>query len=76
MAKKDSEKKESKVTKKTVKKGLKDVETLAKEKGLKGWELAALRQATGWIDGKQVTDKEFDAALERLRGRRQGSGKI
>lgn len=43
---------------------------------LPAWELAALRQATGWAAGKQVTEVEYKTALENLRTRPQGGGKI
>ena len=52
------------------------VEQLAEAKGLPDWELAALRQATGWADGKQVSDAGFDQALTRFRSRPQGGGRI
>jgi hypothetical protein len=52
------------------------VETLAEEARIPTWELAALRQAARWADGKQVTQGEFDIALENLRNRPQGGGTI
>ena len=52
------------------------VEQLADERELPVWELAALRHATGWADGKQVSATEFDQALTRFRNRPQGGGRI
>lgn len=52
------------------------VETLANNAGLKPWQLAGLRQATGWADGKQVTLSEFAAAVQRFEQRGMGGGKI
>lgn len=48
------------------------VETLADTAKLPAWELAALRQAADWADGKHVTQDEFDFALNRLRTRPLG----
>lgn len=50
------------------------VEVLAGD--LPAWELAALRQAAGWPDGKQVSEAEFTAALDQLRSRPQGGGRL
>lgn len=50
------------------------VEELAE--GIPAWELAALRQAAGWAVGKQVGRDAFDAALDKLRTRPQGGGRI
>lgn len=50
------------------------VEVLAGD--LPAWELAALRQAAGWPDGKQVSEAAFTAALDKLRIRPQGGGTI
>jgi hypothetical protein len=52
------------------------VETLAEAAKLPAWELAALRQAANWAEGKHVTQAELDAALTRLRNRPQGGGTI
>ena len=52
------------------------VENLAEEKKVPDWELAALRQATGWAPGKQVSASEFAEALTRFRSRPQGGGRI
>ncbi|NDV18267.1 hypothetical protein GO013_02405 [Pseudodesulfovibrio sp. JC047] len=64
------------MSKNTIKAPLMPVETLADTAKLPSWELAALRQATDWADGKQVTQSEFDTALNRLRTRPQGGGTI
>ena len=50
------------------------VEVLAGD--LSAWELAALRQAAGWAEGKQVSEAEFTAALDQLRNRPQGGGRL
>lgn len=52
------------------------VETLAEEANVPAWELAALRQATGWAEGRQVTQDEFDSALGQLRNRPVGGGAL
>ncbi|MGE4297529.1 MAG: hypothetical protein AB7E47_05815 [Desulfovibrionaceae bacterium] len=52
------------------------VEDLAQERQVPDWELAALRVATGWAEGKQVTGEAFDAAVTKLRTRPQGGGRI
>lgn len=52
------------------------VEDLAEKAKVPAWELAALRQGMSWADGKQVTQGEFDTALNRLRNRPQGGGTI
>lgn len=55
---------------------LRPVEDHAKAQGLPAWELAALRQATGWAPGKTVSVEQFGQALEQLRKRRLGCGRI
>lgn len=52
------------------------VEDLVKNMNLKPWYLASLRQATGWAVGKQVTEAEFNTAMEQFNARRQGGGKL
>lgn len=49
---------------------------LAAAANIPDWELAALMQASGWADGKELTAAEFGAALAKLRKRPQGGGKI
>lgn len=55
---------------------LRPVSELAAAAGLPAWELAGLARAAGWAPGKQVTEADFAAALERFRARPQGGGKI
>jgi hypothetical protein len=50
------------------------VEALAAD--LPAWELAALRRAARWAEGKQVSEAEFTAALDQLRNRPQGGGRL
>lgn len=52
------------------------VEDLAMARKLPSWELAGLRHATGWRAGKQVSEDEFESALELFRSRPVGGGKI
>jgi len=52
------------------------VEEHAYAQGLPAWELAALRQATGWAPGKTVSAEQFGQAVELLRRRRLGGGRI
>ena len=59
---------------KSKEKAVHPVEELAA--GLPAWELAALRHATGWADGKQVSEAEYAAALDKLRNRPQGGGRL
>lgn len=54
----------------------KQVEAFAAAAEMPAWELAALRQATGWAPGKAVAAGEFTHAVAALRSRRQGGGKI
>jgi hypothetical protein len=53
-----------------------DIDDLADRAGLKRWEKKALCQAAGWAPGKQVTGPVFDQALDKLRRRPIGGGKI
>lgn len=52
------------------------VSELARAGNVPGWEVAALRQATGWAPGKQVTKAQFAEGLTKLRNRPQGGGRI
>ncbi len=52
------------------------VSKLAEGGKVPAWELAALRKATGWAPGKQVTEAQFAEALIKLRNRPQGGGRI
>jgi hypothetical protein len=53
-----------------------DIDKLAENKGLPGWEKAAFFRAKGWAPGKKVTEKEFSRGFEKFRKRQLGSGKI
>lgn len=55
---------------------LHDVAELGRNKGMKPHEIAGLTVAKGWAPGRQVSEEEFDAALEAFRNRRQGGGRI
>ncbi len=55
---------------------LQPVEDLAKEHGIKSWELAGPMRAAGWAAGKQVTKTRFQQALNAFRHRPQGGGRI
>lgn len=52
------------------------LEVLTASAKLPAWELAALRQATGWAEGKEVSKAVFDEALTLLRSRPVGGGKL
>lgn len=52
-----------------------DVQDIADEKGVPGWETAGLMKAAGWVAGKQISEKEFETALDNFRNRRQGGGR-
>ena len=52
------------------------VENLAGKQGVPGWETAALMRAAGWAAGKQVSESDFQTALNRFRSRPQGGGRI
>ncbi|MCG8553583.1 MAG: hypothetical protein MI799_24530 [Desulfobacterales bacterium] len=52
------------------------VEDLAKKQALPGWETAALMRSVRWAPGKQVSEADFTAALEKFRSRPQGGGRI
>ncbi len=52
------------------------VDVLAAKVKIPAWELAALRQAMNWADGKQVSEQAFREALDRLRTRPQGGGSL
>lgn len=52
------------------------VDDLAQRLRLADWELAGLMRAAGWATGKQVSEDEFLATLQRFRQRPQGSGRI
>lgn len=56
--------------------GVKPVEDIAAEHGIKASILAALRRSTGWAPGKQVTEGEFEEAIKSLSIRPMGGGRV
>jgi len=52
------------------------VEELAVARGVGTATMVAICRASGWLPGKQVTEAEFDQALEKFRGRAMGGGRI
>lgn len=52
------------------------IEILAQGANMPAWELAGVRRALGWAEGKQVTQTVFDQALAAFRKRPQGGGRI
>lgn len=55
---------------------LESIAVLANRHRVPGWQQAALMRLMGWDDGKFVTDAEYRAALDRLRSRRLGGGRL
>ncbi len=55
---------------------LRPIEDLAQAACVPAWELAGLMRAVSWAEGKQVTEKDFNAALNALKKRGQGGGRI
>lgn len=55
---------------------IRPVEELADEFGTNPSTLAALRRATGWAPGKQVSAADYEAALNSLSNRPMGGGKF
>lgn len=47
----------------------------AVKRRVSAWQHAALLRAMGWVEGKMVTDAEYDAALNTLKHRRMGGGR-
>jgi len=56
--------------------GLIDIDDMAESQGLPGWEKAALFRAANWAKGKKVSAAVFESALESLRKRQMGGGKL
>lgn len=52
------------------------VSELAEAQNVPAWEVVALRRATGWAPGKQVSQAQFAESLNKLRNRPQGGGRI
>jgi hypothetical protein len=48
------------------------LEELAAANRVPGWQSAALHRLMGWEPGKQVTEAEYRAGLDRLKTRRIG----
>lgn len=55
---------------------LRPVEELAAEAGMTAPILAGLRRATGWADGKRVTEAEFTDAAGKFNNRPMGGGRL
>lgn len=48
----------------------------AMKRRVSAWQHAALLRAMGWVEGKMATDAEYDAALNMLKHRRMGTGRL
>lgn len=57
--------KEKAAQKDTLEESLKTVEEWAVERGHALWQLVGVKVYHRWGDGKQVTAKEYDAAIEK-----------
>lgn len=55
---------------------LESIAILSNRHRVPGWQQAALMRLMGWDDGKFVTDAEYRAALDKLRSRRLGGGRL
>ncbi len=55
---------------------LESLAVLADRHRVAGWQQAALMRMMGWDDGKMVTDAEYRMALDKLRSRRLGGGRL
>lgn len=55
---------------------LESLAVLADRHRVPGWQQAALMRMMGWDDGKMVTDAEYRMALDKLRSRRLGGGRL
>ena len=55
---------------------LESLAVLANRHRVPGWQQAALMRMMGWDDGKMVTDAEYRMALDKLRSRRLGGGRL
>jgi hypothetical protein len=53
---------------------LQTVGVLAKQAGLQPWEIAGLVRYAKWPEGKQVTNDQFQAALNGFQKRPMGGG--
>lgn len=52
------------------------LDELARDNGMKPYELAGLCRAMGWAAGKQVTAAEFNQAAEAFKSRPMGGGRL
>lgn len=52
------------------------VAVLANRRRVLSWQLAGLLRLMGWTDDKLVTEEEFKDALNLLRERRIGGGRL
>lgn len=55
---------------------LESIAILSNRHRIPGWQQAALMRMMGWDDGKAVSDEEYRDALDRLRSRRLGGGRL
>ena len=55
---------------------LESIAILSDRHRVPGWQQAALMRMMGWDDGKMVTDAEYRMALDKLRSRRLGVGRL
>ena len=55
--------------------GLTSLDVLADRHRVPAWQHAALLRLTGWADDKQVTDADYQKALDNLKVRRIGGGR-
>ena len=55
---------------------LESIAILSDRHRVPGWQQAALMRMMGWDDGKMVTDAEYRMALDKLRSRRLGGGRL
>ena len=55
--------------------GLQSLDVLADRHRVPAWQHAALLRLTGWADDKQVTDADYQKALDNLKVRRIGGGR-
>lgn len=56
--------------------GLESINVLADRHRLPSWQLAALLRMMDWQDGIMVSDEDFRAAINKLRSRRIGGGRM
>lgn len=54
---------------------LENLSVLADRHRVPAWQQAALCRFMGWVDGKMLTDAEYDDALKKLAARHIGGGR-